>query len=159
MNHQERDYLSGERNTGLFLLCWGALSGTAIYILDQLPAGTFEEGLCASFFPLALLQLVKGGLMFFNWHRLRPDFEGGSRSKSAERPRIEKAAQINQFERILEFVLIAVGMGFALLGSIGNWSEYYLSMGIGMMVQAALLFAANLFTGFRLSIYQHYLER
>lgn len=151
--------MNGERQTGLFLLIWGALTASGVTLLERFSSGPFETGLYVSVLSLAVLQLLKGAAMLLLWNRLRPEMAGGLRSKVAELERLDKADQFSQLERIIAFSLITGGLGLSLLGSIGNWSSYYLSLGIGLMIQSAVFFVSNLFTGFRQGLYRHYLVR
>lgn len=158
-----KSYLKGEFQTALFQLSWG---GAAILISTQFlqsMEGAFEQGLYAALLGTGILQIVKGALMYWQWNRLQSEvglnLTFSSSLKKQEVVRIEAEMNRNRIEQIAEMLSLVVGLVLALLGSVGNWSDYYLGLGVGLMVQGGILIATHLFTGFRRSLYYHFLQK
>ncbi|MCB0679652.1 MAG: hypothetical protein KDC32_01625 [Saprospiraceae bacterium] len=164
MKKHLHDYLRGKQYSGIYLIGTGFLTATigALPFLFALDA--FFQGLQAALLPFSIVEFGRGAMQwgFVVRNRARLSallWEAPRQFYEQEQRRIAAERKFNYRLRFLTLVILACGLGFALLGSVGNLGPFTTGTGVGLSLQTALLLVNDLFAGMRQGIYAYFLQR
>ncbi|MFZ2898672.1 MAG: hypothetical protein WA004_08630 [Saprospiraceae bacterium] len=158
-----REYLEGERQAALVLIGIGLVTAAAASLLFSLDAVAYGKSLFQAALCFSYLQLFRGGLQLLRTSRLHETLPYQARSQPAlffeeERKRTDKLAQQLKFYMTAEMAFFAFGLVMTLTAGVVNGSYFMLGMGIGCLVQSALLLSVDLFSSLRLGLYRDFLS-
>jgi hypothetical protein len=154
-------YFSAERQGGLV----AALLGVAAFVFSGWLAST-SSAFRAMVIPLALIGLVQLGIGVTLWVRTPMQVSTLVAGLSGEptAARSARGAEISRMERVMksfvifksvELLLIAVGLGLIFLARQRGWA---VGLGMGLLVQAAVMLAFDVFAEARAEIYLTWLR-
>lgn len=158
-----REHLEGEHKSARFLIFTGILTAIAASVLFSFFSLPYGKSLLLSALPFSYLQIMRGGIQYFRTARLKESLTGLARNASRTYYEEEKVRTGN-LSRQLNFFMAAetgfliLGLVLVLLASLGNLGYSTLGIGIGCLVQSALLLVNDLFASLRLGIYRHFLS-
>lgn len=157
-------YLRGQRQTG-----WGLTAACAVAALLNalalwLDPGLFSFGLAAASLPVAGVQGWLGLSLLRSvaiWRRKLPELLQSDplAFKRLETDRTDRDLHNLQQRRNGMLTLWLLGLALALIGSVGEKGPFPLGSGIGLALQSAILLMIDLFSGLRLGLYRHFLQK
>lgn len=158
-----REYLEGERQAALVLIGTGLVTAAIASLLFSLDVVAYGKSLFQATLCFSYLQLFRGGLQLLRAARLKELLPSQARTQSAlffeeERMRTGQLAQQLKFYMTAEMAFFAFGLITMLIAGIGNGGYFMLGMGIGCLVQSALLLSVDLFSSLRLGLYRDFLS-
>lgn len=158
-----REYLEGERQAALVLIGIGLTTAAIASLLFSLDVVAYGKSLFQTTLCFSYLQLFRGGLQLLRTARLKELLPLQARSQAAsfyeeERQRTDKLAQQLKFFMTAEMAFLAFGLITMLIAGIGNGGYIMLGIGIGCLVQSALLLSVDLFSSLRLGLYRDFLS-
>ena len=158
-----QEYLKGERASAIALLLIGILSAAIAFFMNLFLEADLGQGLMISIFCLSALQLLRGGIQFRQAQQLSPELPFLLNTHphefyQKEDARTEKQARkLNGFI-LAETIILALGISMALWGSIGQENSFSVGLGVGCMVQSALLIVHDIYANLRLGLYRDFLS-
>lgn len=156
-------YYQSERTESIFMFIWGGLVSCIIVWTCFKAEELFWSGLGYSIIFLSLIQFISGGrnLFFLNKKRKRVAEEiRRNRKKGIENERIRILnTQIRlRFYRLLEQILLILGLIFLIMGGLLGWSAFLAGSGLGLLIQISVMLVQDLFAEWRTNIYLEELE-
>ena len=150
-----KTYFTAEKNESLIFMIFGILTiSFSLYAIFKWGDG-FYKGFAIPVILIGIIQLVVGGTVYFRsdkqiieleqlYTKSRPDFV------KAEAPRMEAVMKNFAVYKKVEvaFVMIGLVLIFAM-----QQREFWLGVGIGMLLQGALMLTADIFAERRGSSY------
>jgi hypothetical protein len=151
-----KTYFSAEKSESLVFLFLGiasiAFSTYALWKWNE----AFYKGFAIPLITIGIIQLVVGSTVYFRTDNqvaaLEMQYQTDVRAfKLAESPRMEKVMKSFSLYKKIEVAFVVIGL---LLVIIVPSKEFWLGVGVGMLLQGALMLTADIFAERRGASYQ-----
>lgn len=150
-----KTYFSAEKNESLIFMAFGVLTiAFSMYTLIRW-GDNFYKGFAIPVILIGLIQLVVGGTVYYRTDRQLNELTAlYSKNRTAfiaaETPRMKDVMKNFSFYKKVEVAFVSTGVLLLLLLS---QKEFWLGIGVGMLLQGALMLTADIFAERRGSIY------
>jgi len=152
-----KTYFTAEKNESLIFVFFGIVTiGFSLYTLLKWGDG-FYKGFAVPVILIGLVQLVVGSTVYFRTDKQAQNLEALYQKDKvtfakAETPRMETVMKNFSLYKKVEVAFIVIGLLLILLAPS---KELWFGIGIGMLLQGALMLNADIFAERRGTTYQH----
>jgi hypothetical protein len=165
---QMHGYFRAEKWESLIFMCIGVLSVLfAVYAVLRLKQ-SFYNGMSIPFVLIGLVAIVVGGTVFFRSDKQASDLEALLRNDAAQQTAVYLDQELprmrvvnNNFDTYKLIEIACIGTGIALMlvfnGRLGE-RAFWLGLGVGLFMQAALMLSADIFAEKRADEYTARIE-
>ncbi len=156
-----KTYFTAEKNESLIFLAFGIVTiAFSVYALVRW-GDSFYKGFAVPVILIGIIQLVVGGSVY-----IRTDKQVAALEKlyqqnpaafaEAETPRMETVMKNFAMYKIVEVAFVVIGL---LLIFLASSKEFWLGVGVGMLLQGALMLTADIFAERRGKEYIHAIRK
>lgn len=152
-----KTYFTAEKSESLIFMAIGIITiSFSAYVLFKW-SDSFYKGFAIPVILIGLIQLVVGNTVYFRTDKQIQDLEAlYQRDKvafaEAERPRMETVMKNFTLYKKVEVAFVVIGLILIFLSST---KEFWLGVGVGMLLQGALMLTADIFAERRGTSYRH----
>jgi hypothetical protein len=156
-----KPYFTAEKNESLIFLVFGTLTiGFSVYALMKW-GDTFYKGFAVPVILIGIIQLVVGGSVYFRTDRQINQLEilyqqNKTAFSKAETERMETVMKNFSLYKKIEVGFVVIGL---LLIFFAHVRELWLGVGVGMLLQGALMLTADIFAERRGQEYQYHISK
>lgn len=158
-----RSYLRGEMRTALLLLFWGVVAFSIGAWCWSTQPDLLYQGLSFPLMVFAAIHLAMGLMQLVQTRKRAPKLLTESLPERAtlmeEILRLDIQLPRMNFYRKTSLVIVLIGLALMLAGSLGGFGRYMTGTGSGLILQAAVTLAIDLFSGLRAGLFHHELRK
>jgi hypothetical protein len=157
-------YFVGEKQESLFFLLVGIIAvGLAIYLFF-IHKGPLQKGIAIPLLLIGIIQIIVGYTVWARSDRQRIDMVyafdmNPTAIEQQEIPRMEKVMQDFKMYRTVEIILLVVAIGLVVFFREKADHRFWLGVGLGLAVQAALMLGADYFAALRGKTYLNHMQQ
>ncbi|MBI3219530.1 MAG: hypothetical protein HYZ44_08465 [Bacteroidetes bacterium] len=155
-----KTYFTAEKNESLIFILFGILTiGFSVYALVKW-GDSFYRGFGIPAILIGIIQMVVGSTVYFRTDKqiiqVGTQYQQDKAAfKKAEGPRMETVMKNFSIYKVAEVAFVVVGL---LLIFFAKSQEFWLGIGVGMLLQGALMLTADIFAERRGREYIHSIE-
>jgi len=152
-----KTYFTAEKSESLIFMAIGIITiSFSAYVLFKW-SDSFYKGFAIPVILIGLVQLVVGSIVYFRTDKQAQNLEALYQKDKvtfakAEIPRMETVMKNFSLYKKVEVAFIVIGL---LLIFLAPSKEFWLGIGVGMLLQGALMLTADIFAERRGTTYQH----
>lgn len=156
-----KTYFTAEKNESLIFILFGVLTiGFSVYALVKW-GDSFYRGFAIPAILIGIIQIVVGSTVYLRTDQQILKVETSyqqdkSTFKSTEGPRMDSVMKNFSMYKIVEVAFVVIGL---LLIFFATSKEFWLGIGVGMLLQGALMLTADVFAERRGKEYIQAIER
>jgi hypothetical protein len=142
-----KTYFTAEKNESLIFMAFGILTiGFSVYAMLKW-GNSFYKGFAIPAILIGIIQLVVGGTVYFRTNQQINQLEAQFQQDKvafakAETPRMETVMKNFLLYKKIEVAFVVIGL---LLIFFAPTKEFWLGVGVGMLLQGALMLTADIF--------------
>ena len=156
-----KTYFTAEKNESLIFILFGVLTiGFSVYALVKW-GDSFYRGFAIPAILIGIIQIVVGSTVYFRTDQQIIQIETLYRQdkaafKSTEGPRMDTVMKNFSIYKVVEIAFVIIGL---LLIFVAASKEFWLGIGVGMLLQGALMLTADVFAERRRKEYIQAMDR
>jgi hypothetical protein len=142
-----KTYFTAEKNESLIFILFGVLTiGFSVYALVKW-GDSFYRGFAIPAILIGIIQIVVGSTVYFRTDQQIIQVEtlyqqDKAAFKNTEGPRMDTVMRNFSIYKVVEVVFVVIGL---LLIFVAASKEFWLGIGVGMLLQGALMLTADIF--------------